>query len=219
MSQTIKNHISLVVLGRQNPQILNSDFLRINSIIPLDKEPFISAYQKDKPFNEFVSTPPFTRLSFQNIDFIVDEQRLQIRQTSLDRWQESIIPKIAINYYKTLPHTPLSVVGFNFNYKLIFSSEAENRAFHELLFPNDHPVIHIIDFPCNNVGVELSFICPNSSDRIKVTIANLQNQSRIININYEFDYQSLKMFESKLDGFGTIADYCDVLSANLFKLI
>jgi len=217
MAQKIKNHISVVALGRQNPQILNPDFLKISSIVPVDKEPFLSVYKEGQPFTEFISTPPFTRLVIKNIDFIVDEQRMQIKQVGIDNWTNSPIFDILIKYYKVLPHTPLQIVGINLNYKIVFDNTGEIEKFQKTLFSQDHPIAHVIRSDRVNIGMELTYPYKDK-DRIKIIIGRLQDNFRIVNFNYEFDYKGVGDLESKFKEFKNISNYCEDIFDNLIKL-
>jgi hypothetical protein len=217
MVQSIKNHISVVALGRQNPQILNPDFLEKYSILP-NKEPFSSFYKKEgQHFTEFISTPPFTHLVIKNVDFVVDEQRMQIKQVGIDNWTNSSVFDILIKYYKTLPHTPLQVVGVNLNYKIIFDNSSESEKFQKILFSQDHPIARLIKSDSIDTGMELAY-SRKDKGRMKIIIGKLQDNFRIVNFNYEFDYKGIDDLELKSKEFGTVSNYCEDLFSSLIKL-
>jgi len=84
MADIKKDFVNLVLIGGQNPQILNVDFLRTNDIVSPDQPPFKELFAKNKPFTKFVSTPVFANLVLENIEFTVDEQRFMIRDRTID---------------------------------------------------------------------------------------------------------------------------------------
>ena len=117
MANQTKNFISVVALGSQNPQILNVDWLIGNGIISEEQHPFNELFKEGRKPTSFLSTPPFTTLVLGPLEFTVDEQRFQIRATSITNWEDTIIFDIAQKYFEVLKHTPLQAVGVHFNYK------------------------------------------------------------------------------------------------------
>ena len=79
---------SIVFIGRQNPQILNHDFLIKNEVLPVKREPFKSlikdSSQKKPPFTSYLSTPVVTALDYKWISIIVEENRFQIKDAKFN---------------------------------------------------------------------------------------------------------------------------------------
>jgi len=105
--------INIVVnANANNPSILNPDFLKINNIID----------QEIKPI-EFICTPPFAQIKFENKTSIVaDTERLTFSDGDSDRLpNESPVPSMAVNYVSLLKHVPYTAVGINFTCLYDFS--------------------------------------------------------------------------------------------------
>ncbi|MBI4334639.1 MAG: hypothetical protein HY673_25575 [Chloroflexi bacterium] len=71
---------SIVLIGRQNPQILTHDFLLKNEVLPKDREPFkgLITEEGSLPFTEFISTPVITSITYGPISITIEENRYQI---------------------------------------------------------------------------------------------------------------------------------------------
>ena len=82
--------LSIVFTGKQNPRILNHDFLLNNGVLPKNKEPFkgLFAKQDSDPFTDFLSTPVLACIRYAPINLLVEENRYQIRD---DRFEDSTI--------------------------------------------------------------------------------------------------------------------------------
>lgn len=114
---------SIVFIGRQNPQILNHDFLIKNEVLPIKSEPFKSlikdSSQKKPPFTSYLSTPVVTALDYKWISIIVEENRFQIKDAKFKVPSKSPIITISKEYFGTLlKYTPFQVGGINFGGEL-----------------------------------------------------------------------------------------------------
>lgn len=220
MASINKNHISLVAIGRQNPQILTVDFLRSEGIIPKDESPFKELFQGEKPFTEFISTPPFTKLAFGPIEFFVDEKRFQVRANGITDWCENAVMSIAEKYYQVLPHTPLQIVGINLNATLTFSSVEEGIGFQSLFLPEDSRILGLIENEVTASTV-LQYPYANNDGRITLTFEkpNKEKTKRGINFNYEFDFTDWDSFRAKLTQFPEIASYWDGMIEKLLEML
>jgi hypothetical protein len=95
---------SIVFIGRQNPQILNHDFLFSHGVLPKDKEPFknLFAKQDSQPFTEFISTPVITSIKYGPISLVVEENRYQIIDNRFEDPPSSPIIQITKKYFEEL---------------------------------------------------------------------------------------------------------------------
>jgi len=96
----------VIPANANNPSILNPDFLKINNIIA-----------KDVNFIEFISTPPFSQIKYEDkTSIIVDTEKLNFSDSNSEKLpDESPIPQIAIKYISTLKYVPYTAVGINFH--------------------------------------------------------------------------------------------------------
>lgn len=221
MANTTKTFVSLVAIGRQNPQILNVDWLINNNIMSKDEPFFVELCKAGKKFTKFLSTPPFTNLVLGPIDFIIDEQRFQIRDNSGTNWKNTITFDIAQKYFNVLHHTPLKMVGINLNYKINFENPKEANIFQQLFLSNNSKVIGIIGK--SNIEASVVLFYPSSEFGVRVMLAidrfNEVENSRAINFNYEFNFTDWSNFKINLEKLPTIADYSDSIINKLLKAI
>ena len=226
MASLTKNFVSLVALGSQNPQIINVDFLFKHSIVPIDKEPYKTLSKQEKPFSKFISTPPLSNLVLGQIEFVVEEQRFQVRETNISEWNETIVFTIAHEYFKVLPYTPVRIAGINFNETISFSDSNEEKSFQELFLPKSCGVFKVISKSSDNINASstLRFPFPKRDGRIMLTIdrSNEEHLKRNINFNYEFDCFSKTetdwdKFNSEINSASELFDYMDSLIDDLVK--
>lgn len=195
---------SIVFIGRQNPQILNHDFLIKNEVLPVKREPFKSlikdSSQKKPPFTSYLSTPVVTALDYKWISIIVEENRFQIKDAKFKVPSKSPIITITKEYFGTLlKHTPFQLGGINFGGELKFLNLEEERDFDGRLgidnkkFENYFKINKVqystkINFPWNDNQLELRIDKPKKD----LNISNL-------NFNFEFTYENIDSFIGKLD--------------------
>jgi hypothetical protein len=101
-----KLDISVVVLAREhNPSILHPSFLFSKGIVPEEWE------VAEPP----LCTPPLAIVKFKNgITFSVESSKFQVIQSPPPQeLDDSIVPKLAINYIESLPYVPYTAVGIN----------------------------------------------------------------------------------------------------------
>ena len=208
MANIQKHFVSLVALGSQNPQILNEDFLKINKIIPAGQPPF------DQKTN-FVSTPPFTTISFGPVEIIVEEQRFQIREGGLSDWTETSIFNIAMNYYKVLQYTPVKTFGLNLNSQIDFENAEEADKFQKLLLPEKSGITAIISE--DNIDISLRLRYPYSKNgQVLLTIEGVgpDKLKKQLNFNYEFNcfkdgQTNWLAVESEISNVNNLSNYFD----------
>ena len=217
MAKLVNNYASVVVLGRQNPQILNVDFLKQENIIPTDKPPFVKYMDPKKPFSGFLSTPPLAQLIFDNITFLVEENRFQIKEESIGKWTDTHVISIAEKYYETLQYTPNKVVGVNINSAVIFKSQEEASRFQELFIKNDCFVFQTINEKNMQASSVFRFFSSTLDGRITLAFNQLVGLKRDINFNYEFDYQDLSNFKEELKKYPKIVEYSQEVITNLIN--
>ena len=211
MAEIRKNFISLVALGRPNPQILNVDFLKSNKIVLMDDPPFDKLLQQEKPFTRFISTPVMSNLVMENIEFVVDEGRFQIRDTAVSEWSETKILDIAQKYFHVLPYTPLQIIGLNFNSTIMFSTPEEAANFQLLFLSKNNKIMQIICEDNITAGLVLSYPYSDNGGRILLTLnrPNEANDERTVNFNYEFNFIDWPNFNMELARVSGVGDYFD----------
>ncbi len=221
MAELKKVFMSLVALGGQNPQIINVDFLKNYKIVPIDEPPFNELFQQEKPYTTFVSTPVFSNLAFGPIEFIVDEQRFQIRDNSIGDWVDTKILDIALKYYEILEYTPLKKVGINLASELSFKTSQEAMEFQRLFLPESAPVCGMIPNADLTASITLNYPEPDNGSNITLTInpLNKTNNNRGINFNYEFDFTDWQNFKEELEKMPTRAISSDSIINELLKAI
>ena len=221
MANQTKNFISVVALGRQNPQILNVDWLINNGIISEKQPPFDDLFKEGRKLTNFLSTPPFTSLVLGPLEFIVDEQRFQIRDNSVAEWKDTIIFGIVQRYFEVLKHTPLQTVGVNLSYKIEFDNLDEAKKFQFLFLPNGIKIAEVIGTDDINATVDLRYPSPEEGVRAALSIGrfNEEENIRIINCNYEFDFTDWANFKEELEKMPTRAISSDSIISDLLKAI
>jgi hypothetical protein len=221
MAEISKNFISLVALGGLNPQILNVDFLKNNKIVPLNEPPFDKLFQQQKPYTKFISTPVLSNLVLENIEFIVEEGRFQIRDVAISEWAETKIFNIAIQYFKILHYTPLNIIGVNLNATIGFETLQEAQNFQKLFLPENSKIISILSK--DNVVADFILRYPYSDDSERIMLSlsqkNKSNKERIANLNYEFNFIDEKNFQTELSKISQIGKYFDLILNQLIKSI
>lgn len=200
---------SIILIGRQNPQILTHDFLLKNNIIPFDKSPFKDIATKqpeEKPYSDFLSTPVLTKLTYKNINIIVEEGRYQITDISNTLPTDSPIVIFTKNYFSVLKYTPFVLGGFNFNNLITFSSKDEKVGF-ENKFISDRNSIYK-ELGINNFEISLQVDCPFNQNKIEVSISKIigNDLAKVLNFNYEFRYKDIDSFIGNLDEVSILLD-------------
>ena len=221
MASQSKNFISFVALGGPNPQILNIDFLKSNRILPLDQAPFASLSAQKKLVKKFVAVPGFTNLVLDNIEFIVDETRFQIREKEISNWGDTKILEIAEKYFDVLPYTPLKVVGLNLNSTITFDTPKESTSFQELFLSQNSRMLGIVGKDSVAASIVLRYPYSKQGGRIALTLdqPNKENKKRAVNLNYEFDFTSWAEFRIELGKILEISDYFDSMVRKLLEAI
>jgi len=131
--------LSIVLIGRQNPQILSHDFLIKNKVIPEYEEPFKTAIETSqtvnkRPFSDFVSTPVLTAIRYGKVDITVEENRFQIRDGEFAGPTVSPIYAITRRYFvELLKYTPLKIGGLNFAGQVEFANEDDRKRVDDLM--------------------------------------------------------------------------------------
>lgn len=173
--------------------------------------------------DKFISVPGLANLLVANIEFLVDEQRFQIRDTKVSEWAETKILSIADKYFQVLPYTPLKLVGVNFNSTITFATSEEARDFQELFFSRNNQLAQIITIPDISASSMLRYPYPDSKScgRIQLTIEqpDKENKRRAVNLNYEFDFTDWPTFRSELKKVPEVGKYCDRILEQFLKAI
>ena len=200
---------SIVLVGRQNPQILNHDFLESNGVLPR-KEPFYkqNLAQGEAVFTEFFSTPPMARIAYKKYSLLVYEERFQAIDTTGDDPRESPIIQITKNYFgNLLKYTPFTVGGLNLNCELTLGP-AEEQVIDGILGINREQANQAFGF-VSTIG-SITGIFPFLDGKMSVVFAKPKDPGNPtkVNFNYEFSYPgSMEAFLSNIDKVDKIVDY------------
>jgi hypothetical protein len=221
MATQSKNFISFVALGGLNPQILNVDFLKASSIISVNDPPFDKLLKQGVAPDKFISLPGFANLVVANIEFLVDEQRFQLRDTKISEWAETNILDIANKYFQVLPYTPLKLVGVNLNSTITFATSEEAHNCQKLCLPKDSQLARIISNDSISASSVLRYPYSDDGGRITLTIEqpSRENKKRAVNFNYEFDFTDWSKFRGELGKISEIAAYSDSILDQLLGAI
>ncbi len=196
---------SIVLVGRQNPQILNHDFLINNQVIPINEEPFktlIKQSSKGKPpFSQYLSTPVVTQLSYNWISIIVQESRFQIIDNKVSAPSKSPIISFTKKYFgELLRYTPFQLGGLNFNGELKFSNKNDENNFDKMLgidsekFKSNFGIKNTIQFES-----KINFPLDNGQGQLNVSKPKKVKDTGIANFNFEFGYEDIDSFMTRLD--------------------
>jgi hypothetical protein len=138
---------AVVILGKMNPAILSHDFLKQNKILPTELHD-----QTPKP----MITPVLSLVEYdKKLTVVVDQERF-VAQSPADE-APSFIPGLVTAYFKTLPFTPLSGVGVNFQGKALFADAAELGRLKSRLAPGGHEAAAITGQKATDWGIRFRF--------------------------------------------------------------
>lgn len=196
---------SIVFIGRQNPQILNHDFLIRNKVLPVEREPFRSLIKESsdkKPaFTEYLSTPVVTTLAYKWISIIVEENRFQIKDSNFKEPLKSPIVSITKKYFgEILRYTPFRFGGMNFAGKLSFLNEDDERDFDDRLGIDSKKFE--TNFKTKEVRYSSRISLPWSGGQIELRVEKPKEglKDGNMNFNFEYIYEDIDKFIGKLDG-------------------
>lgn len=212
---------SIVFIGRQNPQILNHDFLIKNRILPATREPFKSliknSSEKTPPFTEYLSTPIVTTLVYKWIAIITEEGRFQIKDNKFGIPSKSPIVSITKKYFgEHLKYTPFQLGGINFAGQLNFANENDEIAFDKKLGIDSNVFANIIKIK-GEIQYSTKINYPLNEDRLELRVdKSKKHQERAeLNFNCEFSYDNIDSFISKLDEADRIYEIFQKMLKNL----
>ena len=193
---------SIIFLGKQNPQILNHDFLVNNKVLPVNKEPFKTLFssKNSKPFTDFVSTPVLVSIKYDNISIAVEENRFQIMDFKFEDPLSSPIINITKKYFgNILQYTPFILGGVNFNGIIKFSDTKDEEMFDRQLGMEREKVSII--FGVDNIRMGFSFSYQLNKGIVEVNLPKAKDRSKpgTVNFNYEFKYENISNFIDTLD--------------------
>lgn len=208
MAQANQKFFSIVLLGRPNPQILNHDFLVANDILPHLKPFFKEVKESETPYTEFFSTPPVSRIAYEEFSIQIQEDRFQAMDTSGGDPQTSPIIGITKRLYgDILKYTPFTRGGLNLNYEIFLENDQERNTLDakmgidmsqaRIAFDTDNPSISITaTFPFNNGRILISMAKPRDTYPLNC------------NFNMDFDFnQNLNDFLMHIDEISRLLDY------------
>lgn len=183
----IHDLVSIVLIGSQNPQILTHDFLISNSIIPKEEEPFKTVIDKNPNTHcsNFISSPPFSTIAYDNISITIQENMFQITDNSKEIMKTPIIEIVKKYFGEVLIHTPLKVGGFN------LQGHIESETIEELNNLSKKIGFNITTLEKkfgNSLNIGSVFSIPWKNGTIEVRLPYKNN--KILNVNYEFQFQN-----------------------------
>jgi hypothetical protein len=199
--------LSIVFLGRHNPQILNHDFLVDQTVLPRDREPFQSllAKERNKQFDQFISTPVMATIRYGPVSIIVDENRYQIKDDRLADPASSPIMGIARKYFgDLLRYTPLKVGGVNLNGVIRFTDEEDLGRFEQREGLNRQAISGLIGQPAFRASLTLGFAWHKGLVEVRLHRAKNEPETIRANFNYEFGYSDIDSFLANLDDVGLV---------------
>ena len=222
MSKFKGQYFSIVLTGRQNPQILNHDFLVKNEIIQKNREPFVKFFSENnkKQFTEFISTPILSTIKYGPISIVVEETRFQIIDFRFKVSSKNPIIDITTRYFgKHLKYTPFELGGVNFNGIIKFDNiEDENDLDKNLGITRDKLVGKINE---SKVRIGIAFTYPWKKGEIKIQLTKPKENTKpcSINFNYEFKYDDIENFLNNLEDVDEAFEkFTDLLSSIGVKL-
>jgi len=196
---------SIVFIGRQNPQILNHDFLINNRVLPTKREPFKSlikdSSEKTPPFTEYLSTPVVTTLVYKWISIIVEEGRFQIKDNDFGIPSESPIISITKKYFGGhLRYTPFQLGGINFAGELNFANENDEIAFDKKLGIDCKTFANYLKIEeKDQYSTKLNYPLKEDQIELRVDKSKKHQEKAMLNFNFEFTYDDIDSFIGKLD--------------------
>jgi len=200
--------VSIVLLGKHNPQILNHDFLVRNSILPSEDQPFrdFLAKEEGEQFSQFISTPPMTTISYGPVSIVVDEGRYQIADRRFPEPSGTTVVDITKRYFgKCLCYTPFTAGGINFNGRLHFQMSDDEAGFDRRLGLDRERLSELAQTEDVRVGTTISFPCLDGSVEVQVAKPKLRPEPATLNFNYEFGYTGdMDSFLANLDSIAAI---------------
>jgi hypothetical protein len=207
------NYFSIVLLGRQNPQILNHDFLINNHVIPINKQPFKSLIknpaENKKPFTTYLSSPLVTALDYKWISLIVQENRFQIKDSKISIPSKSPIVLITQKYFgELLRYTPFQLGGLNFSGELKFKNKNDENSFDRRLGLNGDTFRTNLNIKGQiQFDSKIRFPLNNGKGQVDVAKHPKEQKKGVITFNFEFIYEDINSFMMKLDEADNFYDF------------
>ena len=174
------NGSNVVVAARQyNPSILSQIWLVDNGIVPRDG------------FREgCIFTDMLVQVQSDQFVFNVVPNQLQFAPTERDNEQDVIVEKVG-RIIRTLPHTPFSAVGLNFNWLAIADDEAVRDLSRQIFFRPETTIHRAFDLPDSRFGGYLSK--DSLGARLKLDVkpgfgANAADGERRDFLQFQFNY-------------------------------
>ena len=198
-------YFSIVFIGKQNPAILNHDFLERNNVIPREKEPFSTLYSKNKgkPFNDTITTQIFAAIRYDHISITVEENKFQIIDEKLgDPTQSPILPMTKKYFGELLRYTPMKLGGINFNGEIEFKTQKDQDSFDAELGISKSKLKKKIDEKKLTVGVIFSFPWENGIVQVQIPKPKDRAKRCAVNFNYEFKFSDMDTFLKNLNDTG-----------------
>ena len=213
MAEYIQDLLNVVVIGNMNPQIINHEWLLKEKII--NEKHFVSRRPGESPFKQYVCTPPFTQIIYDNIKFIVEMNRFELstQQKSIN----SDIFDIAKEYFSKLPHTPVTKLGFNIIGFFKFDNADELQKFNKKWMDYSDSLAKLIQNKEINLGFGVTFKEDIALYRLDCIVPDA-HQRRQVNFNCEFNIKDTQGIISILSDNLKYINRMDTLIKSLLKI-
>ncbi len=209
MSTFTGRFLSIVFLGRQNPQILNHDFLITHGVLPKDKAPFKELFAKKdgQPFTEFISTPVLSSIKYGSISITIEEGRFQIIDNKFENPPASPIIEITKNYFgRLLRYTPLQIGGINLNGIIQFANDEEEQGLATRLGISRESLSKTTGASDLQIGVSFSFAWKAGRIGVRLPQPKEDSKERDLHFNYEFKCEDIDSSLGHLDEIGQVCE-------------
>lgn len=154
---------SLVITGAWNPAVLTPNWI-IQNAYPQTDAPPIQTVQALMPIGVFYAYPKYT---LGLIDFTASNDLLAIHPSSTNEECCQVVDNTASKIIELLPHTPITGIGHNFEFREEQPTEAQLQIFVNAQAPLE--AIYPDDFARNTNSITTSLINADQSIVINLT--------------------------------------------------
>ncbi len=213
MSVYTQTKINVVVIGNMNPQILNHNWLLKEKIIP---PKLLASGQDVVPFSNYVSTPPFTTITYGKLSFNVDINRFTLQGNQNDLNTE--VFSIAKKYFSKLSHTPVQKLGFNLYATVKFDSTEEEKGFINKWVSSSDSLKELF----NNRNIQLGFTVISKKGKVRYQLScirkSVDRKNILLNCNCEFDVSNTNQLVKYLSEAGQYISQMNKLNRSLSQI-
>jgi len=213
MSIYTQTKINVVVIGKMNPQILNHNWLLKEKIIP---PKLLLSGQDILPFSNYISTPPYTTITYGKLSFSVELNKfiLEANQNDLDKGMFSIVKK----YFSKLSHTPVHKLGFNLHATVKFDSTIEEKRFINNWISSCESLKELF----NDRNIQLGFSVISTKGKVCYQFNCIRNKidrkNILLHCNREFDVSNTNQLVEYLSEAGQYISQMNKLNRSLSQI-